>query len=396
MHYLAGRNLIRKYNMKIYTKFLLVSLLTLCTFKAYAEELTHVDLMSKALNSTVLVRVEKDNMVTGHGSGVIISEDGNILTNYHVVHNADKIRVWLHKDRRRRYHTATVIGIDPVADLALIDIDPWPEEEFSYVNLEYDTDKIIAGTEVYAVGAPLSLNWSVTKGIINSINRQSFLTPYVYLIQHDAVIQEGSSGGPLFNTDGNVIGINTYVIAPTKGKVQKIQIYSGMGYAVQTDTIANSLLWMTQGIEVPRPALKLNVINLNVDVASYILEEEGKEVPNTFGIIMNFLEEGDYGSLQGLKNFDVIVAMDGYPINDMLDVASYMLNKKPQEIVYLMIIRDGEFIILPYLLDKLDFPMEYYDKDNVTFIPPNTEEEEEEEAEDNGEYEFNDFDQDEE
>jgi len=382
--------------MKIYTKFLLVSLLTLCTFKAYAEELTHVDLMSKALNSTVLVRVEKDNMVTGHGSGVIISEDGNILTNYHVVHNADKIRVWLHKDRRRRYHTATVIGIDPVADLALIDIDPWPEEEFSYVNLEYDTDKIISGTEVYAVGAPLSLNWSVTKGIINSINRQSFLTPYVYLIQHDAVIQEGSSGGPLFNTDGNVIGINTYVIAPTKGKVQKIQIYSGMGYAVQTDTIANSLLWMTQGIEVPRPALKLNVINLNVDVASYILEEEGKEVPNTFGIIMNFLEEGDYGSLQGLKNFDVIVAMDGYPINDMLDVASYMLNKKPQEIVYLMIIRDGEFIILPYLLDKLDFPMEYYDKDNVTFIPPNTEEEEEEEAEDNGEYEFNDFDQDEE
>ena len=382
--------------MKLYTKVLLVSLLTLCTFKAYAEDLTHVELMSKVLNSTVLVRVEKDNAVTGHGSGVIISEDGNILTNYHVVNNADRIRVWLHKDRRRRYHTATVIGIDPVADLALIDIDPWPEEEFSYVNLEYDTDKIIAGTEVYAVGAPLSLNWSVTKGIINSINRQSFLTPYVYLIQHDAVIQEGSSGGPLFNTDGNVIGINTYVIAPTKGKVQKIQIYSGMGYAVQIDTIANSLLWMTQGIEVPRPALKLNVINLNVDVASYILEEEGKEVPNTFGIIMNFLEEGDYGSLQGLKNFDVIVAMDGYPINDMLDVASYMLNKKPQEIVYLMIIRDGEFIILPYLLDKLDFPMEYYDKDNVTFIPPNTEEEEEEEAEDNGEYEFNDFDQDEE
>ena len=375
MHYLAGRNLIRKYNMKIYTKFLLVSLLTLCTFKAYAEELTHVDLMSKALNSTVLVRVEKDNMVTGHGSGVIISEDGNILTNYHVVHNADKIRVWLHKDRRRRYHTATVIGIDPVADLALIDIDPWPEEEFSYVNLEYDTDKIISGTEVYAVGAPLSLNWSVTKGIINSINRQSFLTPYVYLIQHDAVIQEGSSGGPLFNTDGNVIGINTYVIAPTKGKVQKIQIYSGLGYAVQIDTIANSLLWMTQGIEVPRPALKLNVINLNVDVASYILEEEGKEVPNTFGVIMNFLEEDDYGSKQGLKNYDVVVAMDGYPINDMIDVATYMVNKKPYEIVYLMIIRKGEFLILPYKLDKLEIPMEYYDKDNITTIPPNSEEE---------------------
>jgi serine protease Do len=321
--------------------------------------------MSKVLNSTVLVRVEKDNAVTGHGSGVIISEDGNILTNYHVVHNSDKIRVWLHKDRRRRYHTATVIGIDPVADLALIDIDPWPEEEFSYVNLEYDTDKTITGIEVYAVGAPLSLNWSVTKGIINSINRQSFLTPYVYLIQHDAVIQEGSSGGPLFNTDGNVIGINTYVIAPTKGKIEKLQIFSGMGYAIQTDTIANSLLWMTQGKEVPRPALKLNVINLNVDVASWILQEEGKEVPNTFGVIMNFLEEGDYGTKQGLKNYDVVVAMDGYPINDMIDVATYMVNKKPHEIVYLMIIRDGEFKIIPYTLDQLEIPMAYYDKDNI-------------------------------
>jgi serine protease Do len=345
--------------------------------------------MSKVLNSTVLVRVEKDNTITGHGSGVIISEDGNILTNYHVVHNADRIRVWLLKDRRRRYHKATVIGIDPVADLALIDIDPWPEEEFSYVNLEQNTANIIAGIDVYAIGAPLSLNWSVTKGVINSINRQSFLTPYVYLIQHDAVIQEGSSGGPLFNTDGNVIGINTYVIAPTKGKVQKIQIYSGMGYAIQIDTIANSLIWMAQGIEVPRPALKLNVINLNEDVALYILEKEGKEVPNTFGVIMNFVKEDDYASKQGLKNFDVIVAMDGYPINDMLDVASYMLNKKPQEIVYLMIIRDGEFIILPYILDELEIPMKFYDKDNIPTIPPKTEEEEEE---DNGEYEFNDFD----
>ena len=377
--------------MKIYAKIFLVSFLLLSPIKTYAQDLTHVDLMTKVLNSTVLVRVEKNDVITGHGSGVIISADGNILTNYHVVHKADRIRVWLQKDRRRHYHEATVIGIDPVADLALIDIDPWPEEEFNYAKIEHDTSKIIAGVDVYAVGAPLSLDWSVTKGVINSINRSSFLTPYVYLIQHDAVIQEGSSGGPLFNTDGNVIGINTYVIAPTKGKVQKIQIYSGMGYAVQTDSITNSLLWMAQGVEVLRPALKLNVINLNQDVAKYILEKEDKEVPNTFGVIMNFVEEGDYASLQGLKNFDVVVAMDGYPINDMLDVASYMLNKKPYEIVYLMIIRNGEFKILPYTLDKLELPMAYYDKDDVTLIPPKVEEEKYEEEEDNGEYDFNDF-----
>ena len=364
--------------MKVYAKILLVSLLLLSPVKTYAQDMTHVDLMSKILNSTVLVRVAKDNQSSGHGSGVIISADGNILTNYHVIHGADTIRVWLHKDKGRNYHEAKVIGIDPVSDLALIDIDPWPDEVFNHASLEYDTTKIIAGVDVYAVGSPLSLNWSVTKGIINSINRQSFLTPYVYLIQHDAVIQEGSSGGPLFNTDGRVIGINTYVIAPSKGGIQKIQIYSGMGYAVQTDVIANSLMWMTQGLTPDRPAMKLNVINLTEDVRKFILDKEGKEVPNTFGIIMNFLDEDSYGYKQGMRNFDVIVAMDGYPVNDMRDMATYMQNKKPYDTVYLMIIRNGEFQILPYKLDKLAIPMEYYDRDNVTTVPPNTQEEEEE------------------
>jgi serine protease Do len=366
--------------MKIYAKIiLLVSILILCPFRAYAEDLTHADLMTTILNSTVLIKVEKDNIVIGSGSGVIISADGKILTNYHVVHNSDRIRVWLYKDKRRHYHEATIVGIDPVSDLALLDIDPRPNEKFVYANLELDSTKITVGFDVYAVGAPLSLYWSVTKGVVNSINRPSFLTPYVYLIQHDAVIQEGSSGGPLFNVDGNVVGINTYVIAPSRGKMEKIQIYSGMGYAIQVNEVANSLVWMMQGLEVPRAAMKLNVINLTEDVRRYILKEEGREVPNTFGLIMNFLKKDDYGSKQGLLNFDVIVAMDGYPINDMIDAATYMANKKPYEIVYLMIIRNGEFKLLPYKLDKLEIPMKFYDKDIVIPSPSNTEEKEDEE-----------------
>jgi len=337
--------------------------------------------MTTILNSTVLIKVEKDNVVIGSGSGVIISADGKILTNYHVVHNSDRIRVWLHKDRRRHYHVATVLGIDPVSDLAVLDIDPRSDEKFVHANLELDRTKTIVGIDVYAVGAPLSLYWSVTKGVINSINRPSFLTPYVYLIQHDAVIQEGSSGGPLFNVHGNVVGINTYVIAPSRGTVQKVQIYSGMGYAVQINEVANSLRWMMQGLEVPRAAMKLNVINLTEDVRRYILKEEGRDIPNTFGIIINFLKEDDYGSKQGLLNLDVIVAMDGFPINDMQDAATYMANKKPYEIVYLMIIRDGEFKLLSYKLDKLEIPMKFYDKDDVSRSPSNTEEEDEEELE---------------
>ena len=82
--------------MKVYAKIFLVSLLLLSPVKTYAQDMTHVDLMSKILNSTVLVKVEKGNQSGGHGSGVIISADGNILTNYHVIHKADKIKVWLH------------------------------------------------------------------------------------------------------------------------------------------------------------------------------------------------------------------------------------------------------------------------------------------------------------
>jgi S1-C subfamily serine protease len=163
--------------------------------------------------------------------------------------------------------------------------------------------------------------------------------------------------------------------------MEKVQIYSGMGYAVQINEVANSLRWMMQGLEVPRAAMKLNVINLTEDVRRYILKEEGRDIPNTFGIIINFLKEDDYGSKQGLLNLDVIVAMDGFPINDMQDAATYMANKKPYEIVYLMIIRDGEFKLLSYKLDKLEIPMKFYDKDDVSRSPSNTEEEDEEELE---------------
>ncbi len=155
-----------------------------------------------------------------------------------------------------------------------------------------------------------------------------------------------------------------------------------MGYAVHTDSIVQSLVWMAQGVEGPRPAMKLNVINLNDEVRQFLKEkEEGKLIPNTFGIIMNFLKEDSYGTLQGLKNLDVIVAIDGYPINDMRDMAAYMLTKKPYDTIYLMIIRNGEFQILPYKLDKLEIPMEYYDRDNGSVIPPSTEDEESEELE---------------
>ena len=373
--------------MRFPTKCILVSLFAVVCIVAWsrsqAEDMTHLAMIAKALNSTVFIKVQKDGKTTGHGSGVIISEDGNILTNYHVVHRAEGIKVWLHKDRGRRHHKAEVVGIDPVADLAVIKITPWPDEVLIPASLEPIAASVYPGILVYAVGHPLSLPWSVTKGVVNQVNRPSFITPYVNLIQHDAVIQEGSSGGPLFNTRGYLIGINTYVIAPTSGTLEPKRNYSGMGYAVQADTIAFSLVqMMTTGV-VKRAALKLNIINLNEELRDWIFSKEEPDpyIPNTFGMIMNFIEKDGYAHKQGMRNFDTIVSIDGYPVNDMKDAARIILTKKPGEIAILLIIRQGEFELISYLLSSIEMPMSFYDDEKNATDPygrPPTEPEEEE------------------
>ena len=327
------------------------------------------ELVEKMLNATVRVVNYQEGRVlgTGVGAGVIISKSGLILTNYHVVHKSQELKVYLWKDRYRKPHAAKVIGTDPIADLALLDIDPRPNEVLRPAELESEVPDIYAGTEVIAVGHPLSLQWSVSRGIINAINRSSFITPYVFLIQHDAAINEGNSGGPLFNAKGNLIGINTYIIAP------KDSGYSGMGYAVQLDSVSRSLTQMMELGVVIRPALKLNIIPLTDDLRNFIEQKEDPApfIPNTFGVVMNFLEEEALE--QGLQNFDVIVAMDGFPINDMRDIATIMYDKTPGQTVYLLINRNGEFVLKPYVLGSLDMDLTYYDRGDRSSVPPKRE-----------------------
>ena len=327
-------------------------------------------LVESILNATVrIVNYQEGSVVgSGVGAGVIVSESGLILTNYHVIHKAVKLKVFLWKDRRRHAHIATVIGTDPIADLALLDIDPWKDEKFRVADLETGIPNIHAGAEVIAVGHPLSLQWSVTRGIINAVNRHSFLSPYVFLIQHDAVINEGNSGGPLFNGEGKLVGINTYMIKPENS-------YSGMGYAVQIDSVAKSLTGMMEFGVVIRPALKLNVIPLNDDVREFIRAEEEPDpyLPNTFGVVMNFISEEQ--EAKGLQNWDVIVSIDGFPINDMRDIASVMYGKLPNDLIYLMINRRGEYLLQPFVLGTLELPDDYYDKRGMGKDIPDSEDE---------------------
>lgn len=344
-------------------KHILATILLCFSISVFAEELTHRQLIGNLLNSTVKIATFTDDG-RASGSGVIMHNSGLILTNYHVVHNSRRLKVWLYENRNKQYHEAEVIGIDPAADLALLDIDVKEDDFFTVSDFEYRGDVVYAGTDVIAVGHPLSLNWSVSNGAINAVNRPSFLTPYVSLIQHDAVIQQGSSGGPLFNDRGNLIGINTYVIAPSE---KGVPVYAGMGYAVQGNDVYESFVKMlTDGnVNGMRPAMKLDIINLNDDVAMSVkMDHPNVYIPNTFGLISNEIDPDSYAASQGLKSFDVIVSIDGYPINIMDDLANYLKdNKSPGDTVYLMVIRDREFVIVPYVLAELEIPTSFYDKE---------------------------------
>ena len=344
-------------------KHILATILLCFSISVFAED-THRQLIGNLLNSTVKIATFTDDGRAA-GSGVIMHASGLILTNYHVVHNSNRLKVWLYENRGKQYHEAEIIGIDPAADLALLDIDVSDNDYFTVSDFEYGGGEVYAGTDVIAVGHPLSLNWSVSKGAINAVNRPSFLTPYVSLIQHDAVIHQGSSGGPLFNDKGNLIGINTYVIAPSE---KGVAVYAGMGYAVQGNDVHTSFVKMlsdgdTVGL---RPAMRLDIINLNEDTTTSIREQHPEiYIPNTFGLISNKIDPDSHAASQGLKDFDVIVSMDGYPVNTMDDLSNYLKdNKAPGDTVYLMVLRQKEFVIVPYVLLDLEIPKSFYDKEN--------------------------------
>ena len=344
-------------------KYILATILLCFSISVSAYELTHRQLIGNLLNSTVKIATISEGGRAA-GSGVIMHDSGLILTNYHVVHKSNKLKVWLYENRDKQYYVARVIGIDPAADLALIDIDPKEGDYFTVSNFEYDGNSVYAGTDVIAVGHPLSLNWTVSRGTLNAVNRPSFITPYVSLIQHDAVIQQGSSGGPLFNGNGNLIGINTYVIAPNE---KGVPVYAGMGYAVQGNDVHASFVKMLSdgNVDGLRPAMRLDIINLNDDSEMAIRQEHPDiYMPNTFGLISNMIDPESHAAQQGLESFDVIVAMDGFPVNTMEDMSNYIKDTKaPGDIVYLMVIRSKEFLIVPYQLLELKVPVEFYDKE---------------------------------
>jgi Do/DeqQ family serine protease len=268
---------------------------------------------------------EEINKRIGTGSGVIISPDGLIITNYHVIEDATEIEITSNKNKT---YKAEIIGSDPNTDLAVLKINP--DENLPFIPFG-DSDNSRIGEWVLAVGNPFNLNSTVTAGIISAKSRdlndrdsknQSF-------IQTDAAVNMGNSGGALVNTSGELIGINTAISSITGGFV-------GYSFAVPSNIVRKVFEDLIEFGNVQKGLLGVSGNALNTDIADKF------EIDDTQGFLIGEVIEGMGAEEAGLKTGDIIKKVDDVVINSFSDLTGYLSTKRPGEKVKLNITRGGE------------------------------------------------------
>ncbi len=263
----------------------------------------------------------------GVGSGVIISTDGYIVTNNHVVANADELDVVLTDNRRYR---ANVVGTDPTTDLALLKID---EEDLPYLSLA-NSDDLKVGQWVMAAGNPFGyLNSTVTSGIISALGRNINILQDQYaiesFIQTDAAVNPGNSGGALVNINGDLIGINTAIASPTGA-------YTGYAFAVPSNIVKKVVEDLKDYGTVQRGFLGVMIREVDATVA------EENNLDFTRGVLVDSVIADGSAIAAGIEEGDVIIKVDERTVNTTSDLLSYIGRKRPGDQVDVTIIRDGK------------------------------------------------------
>ena len=277
---------------------------------------------------------ETDLKSNGLCAGVVVSDSGHILTNFHCVYQQNFIKLIYYSDYDYELHDVNVIGLDPLADLALLQVtsDVKPK---SYIKFADDIENIVPGTEVFAFGHPMGMAWTLTKGIISS-NERYMRHPYIKSLQTDAAINKGNSGGPLLNMKGEIVGINSMIIS-------KITENAGVGIAVRGDVVKKSLESMLDNGRVDRPAVGIMIMGLiNPKTRDKIIKDypnvKPGHVPNTLGL---WVRPGEVP--EELKANDTIIGVGGVMINDGLGFSDQLGKYNIGDKVTLTIIRKRVF-----------------------------------------------------
>ncbi len=273
----------------------------------------------------------------GLGSGVIISPDGYIVTNNHVVDGATDVRVTMSD---RRILPAKVVGTDPLTDLAVIKVDghnlpnaPWG-----------DSTKLHPGQTVLAFGNPFGFRFTVTRGIVSALNRPNPSSDDArkpgQFIQTDAAINPGNSGGPLVNARGEVIGINTFLISPSGS-------FSGMGFAIPTQIVRPTVDKLIQFGKVTHGYMGIGIADVTPDNSKFF------HMTNAVGAVVTQVEPDSPGAKAGLKVGDVITRIEGNEVSDAGELQVEVGQKNPGTTIHLQVMRDGKNVEVPVTLEAM-------------------------------------------
>lgn len=268
------------------------------------------------------------------GSGVIISDDGYIVTNSHVVEGADEIIVTLLGEAKE--YKAKLIGLDTKTDIAVIKI-----EALSLKAAKFgDSDNLQEGDIVFAIGNPFGVGGSVTQGIVSALNKSSIgLNQYENFIQTDASINPGNSGGALVDSRGALIGINSAILSSSGGN-------NGIGFAIPSKMVKNIAISLIEDGKIDRGYIGVSISDLTSDL---------KEIYKTpYGAFILNVEENSPAALAGMKIGDLVIEIDGEKIKDANDLKNSVGNKTPGKTIKVKLERDAKIIDTKIILANMD------------------------------------------
>ncbi len=277
------------------------------------------------------------------GSGFIIKDNGTVITNNHVIAGADDILVKVNS----KEYKAKVIGADPYMDIAVLKMQT--NDKFSPVNFG-DSDKARVGDWVVAIGNPFGLGGTVTSGIVSARNRDIGMTRYDDFIQTDASINQGNSGGPLFNLKGEVVGINTAIIAP--GQSGSI----GIGFAIPANAASKVIDQLVNYGETRRGWLGVRIQEVTKEIA------EAVELKKAEGALVASVGEKSPADKAGIKAGDIILEFDGKKIDTMRTLPKVVANTKVGKTVKLKVWRNKNLITKSLKLGRLESSEEFKEK----------------------------------
>ena len=284
-----------------------------------------VSIVDTAVVQVVVTAADGNTTTEGQGSGFFISADGKIVTNFHIIEDADTITI---ETKDKGEYKAKIVGMDPKTDLALLETEI--DDDFNFVKFDFEKT-VQVGEKVIAIGNPFGIGQSTSVGVISAVGRDRIESgAYVDYIQTDASVNRGGSGGPLFDMKGNVIGINSAIFSPTGASV-------GIAFTIPAKSASEVIEQLRVYGKITR-----GYLGFGLRTADFERTQDGEWVKTDSGAIISYILPGSAAQASGLKIDDIIIMINGIEIRDSLSAVRLIASIKPGTEVKLLAERNDE------------------------------------------------------